>query len=109
MSDDYFPISDRGRSVEQSGESSSDGGGYRFVFHGGQPPGKKKSDVKKNKIEPPVKLELSKENLGDELIQVHSEESVAKKVHEFDQMIKDGELDDKLDLDDESEQQKEKE
>ena len=108
MSDDYFPISDRGRSVEQSGESSSEGGGYRFVFHGGHRPAKKKKDDKKTVIEPPVKLVLSKENLGDELIQVHSEESVAKKVHELDQRIKDGELDDDSDPDAESEQQNEK-
>ncbi len=85
INDDMMPRPP-GRNVEHSGESSADGGGYRFVFYGDQPGGTKKKKGKRSvQPEPPVKLDISKETLADEILNVHSEESMSEKVNELDE------------------------
>jgi len=61
MGEEYFlSLDDKGRQVGESSESSG-GGGYSFNFYDKPPNQEEEEDVeKKNKIEPPVKIQLSK-------------------------------------------------
>jgi len=93
MSDDFWPDPNSNRSIEHSGESSSEGGGHRFVFYGSPgAPGRKKAQDKKSKlVGQPVELELSGDTLAEDIVEVHTEESVRKKVEELGEKIKDDE------------------
>jgi hypothetical protein len=97
MADDFLPDSASfKRSVENSCESS-DEGGYRFLFY--DSPKKEKVDKKKNhSFGAPVKLDLHESELRREIMEVHSEEGVRKRVEEYDEMIKDIEANNENDI-----------
>jgi len=88
--EDYLHGPDHHRNVENPGESSSDGGGHRFIFYGSPGAGKKGEDAKKKpKIEAPVKVELTGSSLADDIVEVHNEKSVHDKVEELGDKIHD--------------------
>ena len=90
MDDDFLPDPDRWhRSVENSGESN-DEGGYRFLFYDAPMPRKKRGkDKKEVKIGAPVHLELSTSELTNDIVRVHNNEAVKKKVEELGEIAKD--------------------
>lgn len=90
MIEDYLHGPDHHRSVENPGESSSDGGGHRFLFYG-SPGGEKKGEAAKKKPEigAPVKLELTGDSLADDIVEVHNEKTVHDKVEELGDKIQD--------------------
>lgn len=92
MIEDYLSEPRIQRSVETPEHSSEDGGGHRFVFYGGGPGEKRGKANKKKIIEAPVKLDLSGGTLASDIVLVHSDEQVKKKVGEFTEKIMSGEF-----------------
>ena len=94
MIEDYLSEPERQRSVENPDHSAEDGGGHRFMFFG-SPGGRERRQKKKERphIGAPVKLELSGDTLADDIVEMHSEEHMIKKVEEFTDKIKEEEHD----------------
>ena len=89
MDEDFLPDPNVRRSVENPGESSS-GGGHRFLLYG-RPGSKQPKGKKKYSIGAPVKLNLSENSLADDIVEVHNNLEVKKKVEELGNMIEESE------------------
>ncbi len=102
MIEDYLSEPSKRRSVENSDHSAEDGGGHRFVFYGSHGAREKKDKSKgKPHFDGPVKLQLSEETLASDIMIMHSDKLVIKKVEEFTDKIKECETEGNIQTDDE--------